>query len=235
MFPIYFDPVCEICEDDISDEDPDTECVDLFEIEPAFTVPKTPIDVVSVSPQENRVVPYVPPVPASCVTSIASSRSSSNTLRDIDLNIIRTRLDVEFSYAPEIDERALVTLNGKVNMGKKERKPYESAIRLKTVEVCIPIKERRLSKADLALVETLKCKCKSHCCLKFSSSDILELREHTYSMNKKRSKRIYYSRPFKTWYKNRRDVYLQVLFKAKRGTLPLKKVSLANDKLFTVD
>jgi len=185
MFPIYFDPVCEICEDDISDEDPDTECVDLFEIEPAFTVPKTPIDVVSVSPQENRVVPYVPPMPASCATSIASSHSSSNTLRDIDLNIIRTRLDVEFSDAPEIDERALVTLNGKVNMGKKERKPYESAIRLKTVEPCIPIRERRLSKADLSLVETLKCKCKSHCCLKFSSSDILELRQHTYSMNQK--------------------------------------------------
>ena len=185
MFPIYFDPVCEICEDDTSDEDSDTECVDLIELEPAFSVAKTPIGVISVAPQENRVVPYVSPMPASSATSVASSQSSSKPLRDIDLNIIRTRLDVEFSDAPDVDERALVTLNGTVSMGKKERKPYESAIRLKTFVPCIPIKERRLSKADLELVETTKCKCKSLCCLKFSSSDILELRQHTYSMNQK--------------------------------------------------
>ena len=76
-------------------------------------------------------------------------------------------------------------LNGETNIVEKVRKPYESAIRVKNEIACVPIKERRLSKADLVQTETCKCNCKEYCCLSFSQSDILSFRQHTYTMNQK--------------------------------------------------
>jgi hypothetical protein len=180
MFAVTFDDVCDISLDSCSDEDSDVEILESIEVVPAFLSAKSPIQSVS---KENTLAL----IPSSNRASLVSSQqSSTRTLQDIDLNGIKARLDAEFSDAALIDERALDTLNGRTNnMGKKERKPYESAIRSKKEIACIPIKERRLTTADLQRVETVKCNCKTFCCLAFSQSDILELRQFTYSMSQK--------------------------------------------------
>ena len=188
MFPIYFDPVFKKAEDITPSRNEPIRCQKLLDITPDFLVAKTPIPVVSSTPQERSLsLPNQPQLES----TISSQNSSSNILREHDLNIIRTRLEAEFSDSPIVSERRLVTLNGETNVETRVRKPYESAIRVKQDMVCIPIKERRLSKADLAKAETLKCNCKEYCCMSFKETDILERRQHIFSMNQKDRKEFF--------------------------------------------
>jgi len=154
---------CILDDDDIFFEDND-----MIDIMPKFVT-------------EKALIP-LPSIPTSIQSSTNSSRSA---LSEIDLNMIRTRLDIEFSDSGDVCERRLVTLNGETNVGEKVRKPYESAVRKKNELACIPIKERRLSKTDLEKVELLKCNCKKYCCMSFSQSEILVFRQHVYTMNQK--------------------------------------------------
>ena len=183
MFAVTFDDVCDISLDSCSDADSDVEMPETIDVVPAFLSAKSPIQSVL---KENRLA-LIPSSDGS--STVSSQQSSTRSLQEIDFNGIKTRLDAEFSDATLINERALDTLNGRTNnMGKKERKPYESAVRSKKEIACIPIKERRLTTADVQRVETVKCNCKTFCCLAFSQSDILELRQFTYSMSQKNRK-----------------------------------------------
>ena len=182
MFPVYFDPVFKISQDIPPKSNAFIERQKVLDIVPDFLIAKTPISVAPPTPNELSLCLRNQPQVHS---TISSQNSSTNILRECDLNTIKTRLEVEFADSPISSERRLVTLNGETNVDDRVRKPYESAIRVKQDISCIPIKERRLSKADLAIADTLKCKCKEYCCMSFKETDILEMRQRIFSMNQK--------------------------------------------------
>jgi hypothetical protein len=193
MFCLSFDDGCEIIED-TSPPVIIEECMELdtniFSDEPISmqcfpcVAPNTNTQTVSCSASLTS---------RSEVSSISTGCSGTRSLREIDVNSIKSRLDSQFSDSSlsALDDGPLAYLNGEVNKQIVTRKPYESYIRKKKYEGVITMKERRLKPESIAVAETVKCNCKSHCCLSFSPSDILKFRENIYSMSQKDRKEYF--------------------------------------------
>jgi len=188
MFCVSLDDGCEIIED-ISPPVLIEECMELdtniFSDEP----------IPLVAPNTNtQIVPWSAQLTSRSEVSSNSTRcSGTRGLREIDVNSIKSRLDSQFSDTSlsALDDEPLAYLNGEVNKQVVSRKPYESDIRKKKYDGVITMKERRLKPESIAVAETVKCNCKSHCCLSFSSSDILKFRENIYSMSQKDRKEYF--------------------------------------------
>ena len=79
--------------------------------EDTFIEDNAMIDITPKFVQNKALIPHV----SMPLSRQSSTNSSKNKLAEIDLNVIRTRLDVEFSDAPDVCERQLVILNGHVS------------------------------------------------------------------------------------------------------------------------
>ena len=166
------------------------ECMELdtcfFDDEPIPTIPP--------SANMQMVLWNGPLTTISEVSSNSTHCSSTRALREIDLNAIKNRLENQFSDPSldlTLDDAPLTYLNGEVNKQIVSRKPYESDIHKKKSEGVISIKERRMKAESVAIAETIKCTCKSHCGLSFSSTDILKFRDNIFSMSQKDRKEYF--------------------------------------------
>ena len=188
MFCFPLDYGCEI----IVDNPPPViieECIELdtriFDNEPISTIPP--------SANTQMVLCNASLTTRSEISSNSTQCSGVRNLREIDLNAIKSRLDQQFSETSldTLDDMPLRYLNGEVNKQIVPRKPYESDLRKKKNEGVITIKERRMNTESVAFAETMKCSCKTPCCLSFSSKDILDFRANVYTMVQKDRKEFF--------------------------------------------
>ena len=227
MFCIPLDYGCEIVETIC----PPVVIEECMELDPCF-FDHEPISTIPPSTNMQMVLWNGPLTTRSEVSSNSTHCSSTRALREIDLNAIKNRLEQLFSdpsLDSTLDDAPLTYLNGEVNKQIVTRKPYESDIRKKKYEGVITMKERRMKADNVAFAETVKCSCKTRCCLSFSAKDILDFRVDVYTMIQKDRKEYFIRDLLKNGTRTENAFDFKYFLNQKQVCL-LEKRSLANER-----